>query len=458
MQKQLNSCIHKNPRALALYVLNEFHFDNILLDILMDNVYDQMSSFEQRDRALIHSLVYGVIRWRSYLDHIICQLSHRAISKISLPILNTLRMGLFQMIFMDRIPEHAAVNSSVELVHIFAPKYLARFVNGILRASIRSKDKISWPDESTQILASLSVRYAYPQWLIQRWVNYWGVSITKELCQVGNTVPPITLRTNTLKTGRSVLMEALAPEVQQIAKTSHAPDGICISNLKFAIGDSEPFKKGLYQVQDEAAQLIGLIVSPKPGETILDACAGRGGKTGHLAQCMNNLGNIVAVDRSKEKLRILSKEMKRLGVSIVSTHQHRWKKGLKDRMFDRVLLDAPCSGLGVIRRHPDMKWKKTKAHILQNAQTQKKLLKIIAPQVKPGGKLIYSVCSLEPEETSQIVENFLSQHKNFIIDKQNSLNLEPFIDKNGYYLFRPDIHSMDGFFAVSLSRSEEYIE
>jgi len=453
-QEKLKRCIHKNPRALVLYTLNAFHIDDILLDTLMANVFDQISVFEQRDRAFIHSLIYGVIRWRSYLDHIISQLSHRDISKISMPILNVLRMGIFQMEFMDRIPDHAAVNTSVELIHVFAPQYLSRFVNGILRETIRSKEKIVWPDESSQINEFMSVKYAYPQWLIKRWINYWGVNITKNICQAGNVVPPIVLRTNTLKTNRSDLIDQLASDVQKITKTDHAPDGICVSNLKFAIVHSAAFKNGLYQVQDESAQLIGLIVSPEPGEVILDACAGRGGKTGHMAQCMNNTGTILAVDRSKEKLRSLSDEMKRLGVSIVSSYRHRWKKGLKDRLFDRVLLDAPCSGLGVIRRYPDMKWKKNQTHIMQNALQQTKLIQTIAPHVKPGGKLVYSVCSLEPEETSQVVEKFLSQNKNFIIDKQNKLILDSFIDKNGYYYFRPDIHSMDGFFAVCLIRLE----
>ena len=454
IQKQLKSGIRKNPRLLALYILNEFHLDDILLDLLMMDVFDHISSFEQRDRALIHSLVYGVIRWRSNLDHMISQLSHFEFSKISIPILNTMRMGLFQIIFMDRIPDHAAVNTSVELAHIFAPQYLTRFVNGILREAIRSKDIFLWPDESTQILEFLSVKYAYPKWLVQRWTEYWGARITKCLCRAGNKIPSIILRTNTLKTTQSDLIENLTPNVQEIEKTCHAPDGICISNLKLAIGDSEAFKKGWFQVQDEAAQLIGLIVSPKPGETILDACAGRGGKSGLLAQYMNNQGTILAVDRSKEKLHTLSNEMKRLGIAIVETYQYRWKKTLKERMFERVLVDAPCSGFGVIRRHPDIKWKKTKTHILQNANTQKNLLQIISKHVKLGGKLIYSVCTLEPEETLHVVENFLSKHKNFIIEKQCNSILEPFIDKNGFYFFRPDIHSMDGFFAVSLIRSE----
>jgi 16S rRNA (cytosine967-C5)-methyltransferase len=454
IQTRLRAYSDKNPRALALYTLNAFHLEDIFLDTLMDQVSDQISGFKQRDRALIHSLVYGVIRWRSYLDYIVVQLSHRSRSKTIIPVLNILRMGLFQMLFMDRIPEHAAVNTSVDLAHLFASKYETRFVNAILRETIRSKDRIQFPDESTQQFEYLSITYAYPKWLIQRWISYWGVSITKNLCDAGNQVPPIVLRTNTLLMNRSELIENLLSNAQTISKTTHAPDGVCVSNLKISIGKSEPFNKGMFQVQDEAAQLIGLIVSSEPGETVLDACAGRGGKTGHLAQSMNNKGSILAVDQDKDKINILADEMKRLGVSIVSTRQHHWKKTLGNHLFDRVLLDAPCSGLGVIRRHPDMKWKKTKANIFQNAKKQQRLIQIIASHVKPGGKLIYCVCSLEPEETSQIVEKFLSQHTNFTIEKISNSILETFVNKKGYYMFRPDIHLMDGFFAVSFIRSK----
>jgi 16S rRNA (cytosine967-C5)-methyltransferase len=450
IQKRIRSSANNNPRLLALFILNEFHLNDILLDTLILSEFDQISYFDQRDRALIHSLVYGVIRWRSNLDNIIRQMSHIPISKISIPILNTLRMGLFQMFFMDRIPEHACVNSSVELVLIFAPNYLGRFVNGILRETIRSKEKIHWPDETSQISEYLSIKYAYPKWMVTRWIHNWGERVARDLCLSGNSVPSIILRTNTLKIERCDLNHKLNSSAHSIENTIYSPDGISLTNLKCAIGNSHLFKKGLFQVQDEASQLIGIIVSPQPGESILDACAGRGVKTGHLAQCMNNRGSIMAVDRSKNKLQILTGEMKRLGITIVSTCQYRWKRVLEDRLFDRVLIDAPCSGLGVIRRHPDMKWKKSKDHILQNAQAQTKLLQVISQHVKPKGKLIYSVCSLEPEETYQVVEKFLSQNKNFVIEKGSHSTLEPFIDKNGYYFFRPDIHFMDGFFAVRL--------
>ncbi|ETR74495.1 MAG: 16S rRNA (cytosine967-C5)-methyltransferase [Candidatus Magnetoglobus multicellularis str. Araruama] len=372
IQSKLKQCITNNPRAFALFTLNEFHLNEVFLDALLNDHFCHVKGYEQRDRALIHSLVYGVIRWRLYLDFIIDQCASSGCSKIELPVLNVLRMGLFQLLFLDRIPDHAAVNTSVELIRLFAPNYLSRFVNGVLRGCIRSKGKIRWPDETTHPIDTLSVKYAYPKWLVKRWIEYKGIADTKALCRYGNEVPPIILRTNTLKTSRSHLLELLSSDFTHISKTFHSPDGICLSSIKLAVGQLDSFKKGLYQVQDEAAQLISLIVSPRPGETILDACAGRGGKTGHLAQFMNNKGTIFAVDHSSEKRHILSHEMQRLGVSIVKIRQHRWEKVLNNLLFDRVLVDAPCSGLGVIRRHPDMKWKKTQRHIFQNARQQKK--------------------------------------------------------------------------------------
>ena len=421
----------------------------------MDNLVDPPAEFNQRDRALAHSLIHGVIRWQSFLDHIICQFSKTPFQKISLPVLNILRMGLFQLMLMDRIPEHAVVNTSVDLAKIFAKPYLTRFVNGLLREVIRSKDFITWPDENQNFIEALSVKQSYPKWLLKRWHHQWGKDITKALCKAGNEIPSIILRCNTLKKNRKQLIDILTPEVRIISPTTHAPDGICISSPKHGLSTLKSFQDGMFQVQDEAAQLIGLLVSPKPNETILDACAGRGGKTGHLAQLMNNQGHILAVDRAMEKLNILSAEMTRLGVSIVSTFKYRWKKPLDNKQFDRILIDAPCSGLGVIRRHPDMKWKKTESHIQQNAQKQKQLLQSIAGHLKPHGRLVYVVCSLEPEETTEIIENFLYHHENFTIEKHNHPILEPFMDKNGYFISRPDKFSMDGFFAVCLTQNSD---
>jgi len=441
-----------NPRALSLYILNDFQVKDCLLDTLMNEAFYQSNSFDQRDRSFVFSLVYGVIRWQSYLDFVIQQLSRTPFSKISLPVCNVLRMGLFQVLFMDRVPDYAAVNASVALTRIFAQNYITRFVNGILRQAIRAEKSIQLPDPSDNQEKALSIQYAYPKWLVHRWIKQWGFDQAKSLCIAGNKIPDITLRTNTLKIKQDQLINALLSSAEKVESTEHVPDAICISQLNEPVDQMESFKKGLFQVQDEAAQLISLMLSAQPGESILDACAGRGGKTGHLAQCMNNQGTIYAVDQSYQKLEMLNFEMKRLGITIVQTHKHQWNKAFHSNNFDRILLDAPCSGLGVIRRHPDMKWKKNEQHIHRNHNIQTKLLEMVSSHLKPGGHLVYAVCSLEPEETTVIVNTFLTRHSHFTIKKQHDPILNTFLTDDHYLMTVPSKHHMDGFFAVCLKK------
>jgi 16S rRNA (cytosine967-C5)-methyltransferase len=444
--------VNNNPRVLSLYILNNFQIKDCLLDTLMKEAFQQASFLDQRDRSFVFSLVYGVIRWQLNLDYMIGQLSQTPFSKISIPVCNILRMGLFQIEFMDRIPNHAAVNASCELTRIFAPNYLTRFVNGILRQAIRSKGSIQWPDESKNRVKAISIQYAHPEWLVKRWINHWGIDHTKALCIAGNVIPDIVLRTNTLKISQKDLIRQLKTDVKELKPSLHAPDGICISHIRTPLDHMESFKKGYFQVQDEAAQLIGLMLSAQQGESILDACAGRGGKTAHIAQCMNNKGTITAVDQSPQKLETLASEMKRLGISIVKKIQHQWKTPLKSVYFDRILLDAPCSGLGVIRRHPDMKWKKTESYISRHKTIQSQLLEMVSIHLKPGGQMVYAVCSLEPEETTMIVDHFLSNHFDFSIVKQFNPIIDPFLSDEGYLITFPDKHHMDGFFAVCLQK------
>ena len=455
VQKKLASKTKKNPRVLSLLILNDFYINDCQLDTLMNDAYDIAEVFEQRDRSLFFSLVYGVIRWQLNIDFVIKQFSRIPFSKIDLPICNVLRLGFFQILFMDRIPNHSAVDTSVEITKNFAPKYLVNFVNGVLRQAIRKSESIKWPDESTNFVEFIAVNYSYPEWIIHRWIKNWGMDSTRAFCKSSNSIPPIVIRTNTIKINRKELILQLKSKVKKISETPHAPDGIRSSGLKQSFDNMDLFKKGFFQVQDEAAQLISMLVSPQPGDKILDACAGRGGKTGHLAQIMNNKGLIWAVDQSDQKLDTLKTEMKRLGVTNVKTHKHNWKKNIDKQLFDRILLDAPCSGLGVIRRHPDMKWKKNKQHILQNQEKQELLLKTISKQLKPGGTLVYAVCSLEPEETTITIEKFLSHHSNFTIEKSVNPILVNFINDKGYFLTRPDINQMDGFFAVCLTNNND---
>jgi 16S rRNA (cytosine967-C5)-methyltransferase len=297
-----------------------------------------------------------------------------------------------------------------------------------------------------------------PAWIARRWLQRYNPETLTTLCNALNAIPPITIRANTLKTTRQQLMLALADDVEHIAAAPDTPDGITMNKMKRSIPDLPAFKNGWFQVQDEAAQLVSLLLDPQPGESVLDACAGLGGKTAHLAQLMQNKGRITAIDRDKKKLEQLVAEMQRLGISIVHAYRHDLNSLLDSKQadhFDRILLDAPCSGLGVLRRNPDIKWKSSEADLKRHTEVQQQLLESLAPRLKPDGVLVYAVCSIEPEENEAVIDPFLKKHPEFVIDKNPGKlpeTLPPGIEAATGFKTLPLLGHMDGFYFVRLKR------
>ena len=285
-----------------------------------------------------------------------------------------------------------------------------------------------------------------------------GIEETRRLCKANNQIPPVTARVNTLKVSRERFFRSLTGHVKKVSQTRFSPDGVALRGLKRPIADMSAFQEGWFQVQDEAAQLVSYLLGPRPGETILDACAGRGGKTGHIAQLMKNSGVIKAMDCQSWKLQSLKASMTRLGVSNVTTWHHDLSEPLGEDVagtLDRILVDAPCSGLGVVRRRPDIKWRKQEEDLARLQRKQEDLLASLGPLVKRGGCLVYSVCSLEPEEGEGVVEDFLKSQTDFVIDC-SSTGLaemdERLVDGSGIFRSLPHEHDMDGFFAVRLKK------
>jgi 16S rRNA (cytosine967-C5)-methyltransferase len=263
-----------------------------------------------------------------------------------------------------------------------------------------------------------------------------------------------------LKTRRETLLKFLEKDVETVARTDYAPDGIFFFNPKKSIPEIKAFEDGLFQVQDEAAQLISFLLNPQPGETVLDACAGLGGKTGHISQMMKNRGKLTAMDNNEKKLMRLQSEMHRLGVSVVTLRTHDLNDPAGNKRigeFDRILLDAPCSGLGVLRRNPDAKWSTLEQDLIRNSKRQAKFLDHLAPHVKPAGVLVYCVCSMEPEENESVIKGFLNKHKDFAIEKNPGglpVQARSLLTGNGYLKTFPHLNNMDGFFAVCMKRSK----
>ena len=449
-----------DPRRLALSVINRLETEGQILDRILDDSAVQVGKLSKPDRNLFNELVFGVLRWRDRLDWTIGYFSKTPLKRIEPGVLNILRIGAYQIMYLTRIPDSAAVNTSVELAKSDAPRWVTGFVNGLLRRISREHLSVTLPEPDKNPSAAIAVEKSFPQWLIQRWLDRYGVQDTSMRCDAVNSIPPITVRTNTLKTTRKRLLERLKPLVESDRETAISPDGIAFRNPKFPIPSMKPFKEGLFQAQDEAAQLASLLLDPQPGESVLDACAGLGGKTGHLAQLMRNQGTLLATDRDEQKLKKLESEMKRLGVSIVKTCLHDFKKPLNEkhpRGFHRVLLDAPCSGIGVMRRNPDAKWSTTEKDIERNRERQMDLLSAVSGLVLPGGVLVYSVCSTEPEETESVCQEFLNHRTDFTVDT-DFRNLPDMIRllvrSNGYLFTCPHTDRMDGFFMVRLKRKK----
>jgi len=446
------------PRRSAVEILVDIEKNQFTLDQALDRFYDRHENLPHRDQRLLHALVFGVLRWQGQLDWILGQFSRTPLKKMDSPVRAILRMGLFQVRCMDRIPASAAVNTAVNLAKKMGPPWTVKFVNAVLRKTVREHDQIPFPDPQLNPVESLAVQHAFPAWMVARWLERWGLPQTDAHCRAHNAIPPLSIRVNTLKTDLPRLKKDLAGEVAGIAPGRFLSDHLNISTPRTALPELNSFQQGGFQVQDEAAHLVALVADPQPGQRVLDACAGLGGKTGALAQLMDNEGTILAVDRSQYKLDGLTNEMQRLGVTSVATRTLDLNSPapLADQgPYDRVLLDAPCSGLGVIRRNPDSKWYKLPNDIPYHGAGQKRLLRRLAPLVAAGGYLIYAVCSTEPEENEEVVRSFLAQAGNFRIARTHARippAALPLVDGQGFFRTRPALHGVDGFFAAKLQR------
>ncbi len=446
----------QDPRHIALNVLLFWHKASNTLDTALETYSKEISELDPKDRKLCNALIFGVLRKREAIDWIIDEFSNIDLKKISIDLLYILRIALFQIIYMDRIPVFAALNTSVDIAKKLAGKRKAGFINAVLRKASTSYTNIALPDSKKKPSKFISIKYSLPLWLSRKWIKAFGFESTQKLGSQINTIPYITIRTNTLKTQRQNLLQKLSLKVKSIQKTDYAQEGLNFNSPEAPIHELEEFKQGLFQVQDEAAQIITHFLEPKPGEKILDVCAGFGGKTGHIAQVMENKGVIVAVDTGEKKLESLKRDMEKLGIDIVMTKTiDILKTTIKDFnfYFDRVLIDAPCTGLGVLRRNPDTKWKRSKNDIIRLGAKQKKMLNAAANLVKPGGILVYAVCSCEKEENKDVIDKFLEKRVDFSIDKNfKSDRYEQFITQEGFLKTYPHINSMDGFFAARLMR------
>ncbi len=400
----------KTPRHIVLEILNRVEEQGAFAEPLLDTALSRAHRMHIRDRNMITRIVYGTLRMRGRLDWIIDHLYKGDFLSMDVSIKNILRAGLYQLLFTDRIPDFAVVDEAVEITKKTDPAG-SGLVNAILRNAIRKRDVIAYPDIKEDPSYHISVLHSHPLWLVRKWIETFGVEETALLCKTNNEIPPVVLRVNTLKTSREKLIDECSRQGMEVKTTGFSPDGLIISHPAMPVREMALYKAGHFQIQDEASQLISRLVDLKPGENVLDVCAGIGGKTTHLAAIMNNRGRITALDIGEKKIMALRKNAGRLGVTNIDT-QIGDARELSEKSFygsfDKILVDAPCTGLGTLRRNPEIKWRITEGDPKQFSVLQKAILTSTARYLKKGGSLIYSTCTIATEENQEVVADFMT--------------------------------------------------
>lgn len=446
--------MNKSVRHLAVDILTSVELNHDFASPLLDKALDDYQLTGHPDGRLLTHLVYGVLRLRGHLDWIIAKLYRGNFENLDEQIKNVLRISLFQLKFSERIPEFAVVDEAVKIANKVNPEK-SGLVNAILRNFLRRGSNISFPSLDKNTAEHISSFYAHPLWLVEDWIAAMGEEKALALCVANNKVAPLTIRTNTLKISRNELIRELELQGFDVAPTNYSPHGIIINQGNIPIQKTDAFSKGLFRIQDEGAQCVSFLLNPSMNDSVLDACAGSGGKTTHLAALMKNQGSIVAIDSNPQKKDDLKKEAARLGITSIKTRTCDLSTGIPDDLrdiFDHVFVDAPCSGTGTLRRNPEIKWRIKPKDIDKLNSLQKSILANSSKAVKKGGCLIYCTCSILSKENEQIINEFLVKNKHFSLYNSSSPINQSLIDTKHFYLTYPHLHNMDGFFAAVLKR------
>lgn len=446
-----------NPRRIAYEILlrvDEGAYADLALDAQLSR-----SRMEPRDRGLVTELVYGILRLRGRLDFALSHFCSQQLPRLQPEVLRLLRLGAYQLLELDRVPAHAAVNSTVELARTLQLEPATGLINGVLRALERGRAEIPWPPPE-QIKPYLQQVCSLPVWLAKELMRRLPNVEARALGEALTSAAPFSLRVNRLKIDRPQLLEALGTTGHQARPSPYVPEGVVID--KRGEGRLPGDAEGWYQVQDEASMLIAHLLAVEPGQRILDGCAAPGGKTTHLAALTENRAEIVALDKHPQRIELLRQGAQRLGCNSIAART--WDLTapldfLAPESFDRVLLDAPCSGLGVLRRNPESRWNKSPATLRELAGLQRQLLANVAPLVRPGGKLLYSVCTFSRGETDEVVSAFLETQPQFTLEnlrEQSPPEWSELFTAEGTLRSYPHRHGgMDAFFAARFRRLDK---
>ncbi|WML39046.1 16S rRNA (cytosine(967)-C(5))-methyltransferase RsmB [Neobacillus sp. OS1-2] len=442
-----------NVRAIAMDTLVAIEKNQSYSNLLLNNVIEK-NELSAIDVGLLTELTYGTLQRRMALDFFLNPFI-KDNKKLANWIHHLLRMTLYQMVYLDRIPDRAAIYEAVEIAKSRGHKGIASLVNGVLR-SIQREGLPSLSEVSDPI-ERLSLETSHPHWLVTRWVNQFGYEKTKEMCEINLTAPMQTARVNLTKISRDECVAILEEDGFQIEKSPIIPEAI--RSLKGNLASTIAFKYGMLTIQDESSMLAAYALGSTEGEFVLDACAAPGGKSTHIAEKLQNTGEVISVDLHQHKVKLINDNARRLGLSNIKTNvsdSRLLREKFKDETFHRILLDAPCSGLGVMRRKPDMKYTKTEKDLERLRTIQQNLLTSVAPLLKKGGILVYSTCTVDKEENDNTVKTFLQNNPEFEGDLSFKNRMpeavQPLITGFELQIFPQDFGS-DGFYIAVLRKA-----
>lgn len=459
------------PRLIAIRIIERVQRAGAYADLALHHALVE-SRMPAADRALATELVYGTLRWRGRLDHLIAQALDRDFAKLDPLVASALRVGAYQLFFSDRIPANAAVDEAVRCVRALGLERATGLVNAVLRRLARDGASYAFPDLETDPLGHLMHACSLPEWLAQRWLEQYGAQRAAQLATAMNAPPPLTVRVNRARTSRAALLDALRERYPDAHPARYAPDAIVLGQ-RGEVGQDPAFVAGEMSPQDEASQLVIELLDPQPGDRVLDTCAAPGSKSAAIAERLDGAGHVLALDRHERRLRLVGRGARRLGVGGIATLGRDATKSLsdlteRDGPFDRILVDAPCSGLGALRRNPDARWRLSPEDLPELARVQRALLESAAAVLRPGGTLVYSTCTVTPEENEGVIRGFMATRANWRIASREEAPdpVRAWMDEDGFMRTLPHVTQPDrandgaetepgpdGFFAVRLVRN-----
>lgn len=438
----------KGPRVSAIRILSRFERSDAYIEKLIDFELKK-GEIDTLDRNLFTEIVTGVIRWKARLDWVLNGFYIGDYMKCLNLVKNALRVALYQILFLDKIPVYAAINESVEIVKRLQGEKTAGIVNGVLRNISRNIENIRYPDINDDPAYYLSVMYSHPRWMVRRWLDRFGVETTEKLLTINNQRPYTPVRVNKLKTSVDEIKKFFDENGITYTVSELIPESLIINSSKTKLTQTDIFHNGMITVQDPSASMAVRLANPHKGISVLDVCAAPGGKTFYMAELMEDSGKIIALDKYNTKIKIVNEGTDRLGLTCIESFTADAKSFESEEQFDVVFADVPCSGLGTLRKKPDIKWKREREDIYSMAAVQYDIIDTIAKFVKPGGVLLYSTCTIEPEEDIMNVNKFLENHKEFTLDDAAKY-LPEVVCLDGCMQTFPHVHGTDGAFAARL--------